>query len=192
MRTGKINGRGEIKMKRMILLLTAVFTIGAFFMSCGKSAERQEFVNEDPWFSFEYPGNYTAEPLKNPSEAARFAASNMYKLPVVTANVYDRGGNFNQSDITEDFIGRMKRSIPGVSGFEIIEEKTVELSDGTDANFARLKWNWTDGETPLETILVTSLKGDKVITLTGTVFYSQDLSDEVEKLCLTLKVDPDA
>lgn len=173
---------------KKLLMATIIGLVCLMCLSAGGRGESPRYEHKDPAFTFEYPSGYKAEPFQAATEVARLAADNVYKVPVLVAHVTGKEKNFNPADIPQNFAARMKKTTPGVSGFELLEQKDVKLTNGNNAWLVRMKWKWIDGITSIDTVLITALKEDKVITLTGTAFTDQNLMDEILKWCMTLNL----
>ncbi|UCB46403.1 MAG: hypothetical protein JSV25_02970, partial [Spirochaetota bacterium] len=142
----------------------------------------------DIGFSFEYPADYQEEPTQTPIEIARFAKPNEFKLPVFTATVRDSLGT-KLTDLPERITRSMEETIPNTSNFNIINEKSVKLSDGSEAIIFSFTWVWADGETVMETVMISAYKGDKQITISGTTIEGLDIPlKKISKYCMTLSL----
>jgi hypothetical protein len=85
----------------------------------------------------------------------------------------------------------MEETIPGTSNFNIINEKSVKLSDGSEAILFSFSWVWVDGETVMETVMISAYKGNKQITISGTTIEGLDISlKKISKYCMTLSLTP--
>jgi len=174
---------------RKILLFIMIFTIvNISLISVEGRTKSLKYVNEDLGFSFEYPADYKEEPTLTPAEIARFAKQNEFKLPVFTVSVRDRSDT-KLIDLPEKIIKSMEETIPNTSNYDIFEKKSVKLSDGSDAIIFQFTWVWVDGETVMETVMVSASKGDKLITISGTTIKGLDISlNQISKYCMTLRL----
>lgn len=174
-------------MKKALLLMMISLLCVAFLTASGL-AESRKYIHPAPVFSFEYPTNYQAGTLQSATEVARFFSPNLYKLPMIVAHVSEQKEDFKPTDPVQEFVERMKTTIPGTADFKIIEEKEVKLNDGSTGYLFKINWKWVDGITAMETILLSGVKADQVITLTGTAFSNQKHSAEVLAICMTLNL----
>ncbi|UCB44555.1 MAG: hypothetical protein JSV25_10060 [Spirochaetota bacterium] len=83
----------------------------------------------------------------------------------------------------------MEETIPNTSNFDIFNKKSVKLSDGSDAIIFSFTWVWGDGETVMETVMLSAYKGDKQITISGTTIEGLDISiKKISKYIMTLSL----
>jgi hypothetical protein len=176
-------------MKHLMFLLIILIAMGLPFISAEGRTKSSTYVHEDPGFSFEYPADYREEPTQTPIEVARFANQNEFKLPVFTVNVRDRLDT-ELMDLPERIVKSMKESFPNTSDYVITREKRVKLSDGSEAVSFQFTWVW-DGETVMETAMVSTYTDDKQITVSGTTITGLDISiNQITKYCMTLRLTP--
>ena len=85
----------------------------------------------------------------------------------------------------------MEETIPNSSGYDIFENNSVKLSDGSDALIFKFKWVWVDGKTVMETVMIAAYKGDKLIVISGNTIKDLDFSlGQISKYCMTLRLTP--
>ena len=174
-------------MRKISLFLMILIIVSIPLLSVEGGTKSLKYVNEDLGFSFEYPADYKEEPTLTPAEIARFAKQNEFKLPVFTASISDSTGA-KLIDIPERIVNSMEETIPNTSNFDINKTKSMKLSDGSDAILFFFTWVWVDGETVFETVMLSTYKGDKLITISGTTITGLDISlKQMSKYCMTLK-----
>ena len=165
------------------VLIACMLSIGIFAEESGLST----YVQDSPRFSFGYPKEFVPKELDGSTEVARYAAPNMFKVPVLVAHVTEAGSDQSGQALAAEIIDRLKAQTPGVYGFKVTENREVALSDGSPARFIKLEWKWVNG-TPMETASVVSIDGEQKVALSATAFASQQLSDVLAYLCMTLKM----
>jgi hypothetical protein len=177
-------------MRKLLLLLIIISVVSIPLISVEGKTKSLKYVNEDLGFSFEYPADYKEEPTQTPLEIVRIAKQTEFKLPVFTATVRDSLGT-KLTDLPERIIKSMEVTIPNTSNFDIFNKKSVKLSDGSDAIIFSFTWVWGDGETVMETVMLSAYKGDKQITISGTTIKGLDISiKKISKYCMTLMLFP--
>ena len=145
------------------------------------------YAHKELGFSFEYPADYKEEPTQTPIEIARFAKQNDFKLPVFTVSVRNRLDT-KLIDLPERIIKSMEETIPNTSNYDIKKTKGLKLNDGSDAILFSFSWVWADGETVMETVMISAYKGDMQITISGTTMKGLDISlKQISKYCMTFK-----
>jgi hypothetical protein len=178
-----------MKMRNVTFVLMILITAGIFLILSEGRAESLRYVNEDIGFSFEYPADYKAEPAQSPIEVARFVNQNEFNIPVYTAGVRERSEDMELEDIPERIIKSMEETIPYTSNYNIIENKNVNLSDGSDAVIFQFEWVWVDGITVMESVIIGAFKGDKQITVSGTTVQGLGYSlEQIYEYCMTLSL----
>ena len=151
--------------------------------------EVQKYVNEELGFSIIIPADYKEEATMTPQEIKRFANQNEYKVPVFTINLRDRSEGTELADVPGRIIKSMEQTIPGTSGYKILESKGMELSDGSDAHMVKFEFLWVDGQTVMESVIIAAYKEDKLITVSGNTVRGLGFSlDELSKYCSTLEL----
>ena len=155
----------------------------------GGKTESSEYVNEDLGFAFEYPSDYVEEPVLFPNEITRLAKPNEYKVPVLTASVSPRSGDAELADLPGIVMKFMEAGIQGSSNFNVLEEKSVKLSDGSAAVIVQFTWLLPDGNTIMETVSIFAFNGDSQFTVTGNTIQGLGYSlDELSEYCMTMRV----
>ena len=51
----------------------------------------------------------------------------------------------------------------------------MKLGDGSEAIIFSFTWVWADGETVMETVMISAYKGDEQITISGTKIEGLDI-----------------
>ena len=143
------------KLPPVILIIASLLIV-----SCERGTKTSKFVHEDPGFSFEYPADYKAEPPLTPIEVARFVKQNEFKVPVFTAVVRSRSEGTKLEDLPERIVKSMAETIPNSSQYDIFENKSVKLKDGSAAVLFKFRWLLPDGKTVMETAIIGAFKGD--------------------------------
>ncbi len=161
--------------KRLLFILLGIVSI-ALITSCAP----QKYVHkEDPTFSFDIPNNTASDTKRFDSEVVRLGGTtNPYKLPAYVVSVFDKPDGFTLSDAGQFAADDFQKSYPAASRFSVLEQKTVKLNDGSDAQAIKLKWKWTDMTTVLKTASVVAVKGNKVIHYSATTIYAGGTSME--------------
>lgn len=177
--------KGGSNMKKGLFFLLVALACGVFITSCAP-----KYVHtEDPTFMFNYPKAYEPDQLRFKEEVARFSAKTQYKIPTYVAQVLDKPKGLSLKDTGKFVVKNTQKQYPGTSRFEILEEKPVKLSDGSDAQAIKFKWKWMDRVSTLKTAGVIAFKGDKVIYLSGTDLFTSDVSlDDLLNQCMTLSL----
>ena len=174
-------------MRKISLFLMILIIASIPLISVEGGTKSLKYVNEDLGFSFEYPADYKEEPTLTPIEIARFAKQNEFKLPVFTVSVRDRLDT-KLIDLPERIVKSMEETIPNTSNYDINKTKSVKLSDGSDAILFSFSWVWADGETVMETVMISAYKVDIQITISGTTMKGLDISlKQISKYCMTFK-----
>lgn len=173
-------------MKKGLLIFLIALTGFAFVTSCAAP----KYVHQDPAFSYQYPSGYKADATRGKNEVSRFSNfDNQYKLPTYTAFVMDKPSGVKLEDLPEITINNMKKDYPQASRFRILEKEKVKLSDGSDAMAMKFKWKFSAAAF-LQTSTVMAIKGDKVITISGSTIFGYTPLEEMMKHCMTLSLNP--
>lgn len=173
-------------MKKGFLLIGICLASFALIISCAPS----KYVHNDPAFSYEYPSGYKADKSQGKNEVARFSnPENAYKLPTYVASVADKPKAAKLEDLPQTVIKSMQSDYPQSSRYKILEQKKVTLSDGSEAMTMKLKWRF-NAAAYLQTATVIALKGDKMITISGTTVFGYTPLEEMMKHCMTLRLQP--
>ena len=86
-------------------------------------------------------------------------------------------------------IESMQKNIPGVSDFNIVESKSLELSDGSAAHMFTFDFVWVDGKTVMDSVIIAAYKGDALITASGNTVRGLGYGvEELTEVCMTLKL----
>jgi hypothetical protein len=176
-------------MKKTMMIAAIFCLVCAATVIGGGKEEYSKYVNEELGLSFEYPADFIETAPLYPGEITRFTKPNEYGVPVITVSVRDRSDDVQLIDLPGRVIKFMGVSIPGSSGFEILEEKSVELPDGADAVIVQFSWVLPDGSTVMETVSVFAFSGDRQFTVTANTIQGLGFSlDDLADSCLTLRV----
>ncbi|MCJ7772043.1 MAG: hypothetical protein MUP22_02800 [Desulfobacterales bacterium] len=173
-------------MKKVFLFISICLVSLTLITSCAPS----KYVHNDPVFSYEYPSGYKADKVQGKNEVARFSnPDNAYKLPTYVASVAEKPKGAKLEDLPDAVIKSMQKDYPQASRFKILESERVKLSDGSEAMTMKLKWKFS-AAAYLQTASVMALKGDKMITISGTTVFGYTPLEEMMKHCLTLSLLP--
>jgi hypothetical protein len=176
-------------MKKTILVAIVFCVVSVLAVFGGGNSESAIYVNEEFGFSFEYPADYKVEPVLLPQEVTRIANQNEYKIPVLTASVRDRSEDVKLTDLPERVVKFMEAGIQGSSQFNMLEQKIVKLSDGSDAIIFQFTWVLSDGNTVMETVTIIAFKGNKQITITGNTINGLGYSlEDLSRYCMTMRL----
>jgi len=157
-------------MKKGLLFIFIILGCMLFLTSCGP----MKYVHkEDPTFSFDIPNDTAPDKKRADSEVVRLGGTtNAYKLPTYAASVFDKPSGLTLAGCGQFAIDDFQKAYPAASRFSILEQKTVKLNDGSDAQAIQFKWKWTDMVTLLKTASVVAIKGDKVIHFSATTIFA--------------------
>ena len=138
-----------------------------------------------PAFTLEYPTSMEARPLSPGQIYSGGQSEEPFSFQVAVDDLGDNSFEDWVKGAGEGWVSALK-SIGGF-GAKITSSKPTDRYDEYKAVEMEIEWTWTDGSTTLTNLNHYILKGDKVITLSGTVLAD---TDSLRMIYETIDLDP--
>jgi len=131
------------------------------------------YVNQEYRFSVTYPKTWKKDSnIRGPDTI--FQVNEPMKIGTLSISISPKG-ELDLIRVPHFFPGALQAIFPNSGEYEILSKKEITLDCGTDAVEFEMDWLWEDGQTSLKSTFTIVYKADKLITVSTTSWYPEEL-----------------
>ncbi len=122
----------------------------------------------EPGFSVEVPEYFTAVEKGTTGEVFGMVGRPAEELPDLMVGVQKAEEGATLEEAPAHYVAFLEREYPSYTGHRVIDQKMIEMNDGTRAIKYHVLWLYSDGTTEFTTAVITMFKSGKRITVRST------------------------